>query len=360
MNAAKGPWIHRFLISFFTVIFAILVFWVLGFLVEDIESIQGPRYPEIESRYVDKALVDRNTELRTDIEKIDRDIANKHEEMRVLSDSSRNLQHTINQLLELQKLATQKTIPLSKGEQANLSESLSHFLQNQKQYQTLNNALSLLTERKQYLVSEKETIKKQMEDQRRPAREKYNYLRESHNLRLAVYQLLILLPLLAVGVFMALKKRGSLYFPIYLGFGAATLVKVTLVIHRYFPSRYVKYILIGGMLIVVVKLLVHFIKSVSFPKTELLLKQYREGYERFFCPVCGFPIRRGPRKYLFWTRRSVGKTALPREITEDAPYTCPSCGTVLFEECSECHNIRHSLLPYCNNCNAEKEIFPEN
>ena len=38
----KGPWIHRFLIVFFTAVFAVLVYWALGFLVEDIRSIPGP------------------------------------------------------------------------------------------------------------------------------------------------------------------------------------------------------------------------------------------------------------------------------------------------------------------------------
>ncbi|KOR30586.1 hypothetical protein TI05_13710, partial [Achromatium sp. WMS3] len=43
----KGPWIHRFSINLFTIIFAILVFWTLGFFVEDIESIEGPDYATI-------------------------------------------------------------------------------------------------------------------------------------------------------------------------------------------------------------------------------------------------------------------------------------------------------------------------
>ena len=59
----KGPWIHRFSIRLFTVILAILVFWVLGFLVEDIESIDGPQYNEIEKKHVDSELVEKEKEL---------------------------------------------------------------------------------------------------------------------------------------------------------------------------------------------------------------------------------------------------------------------------------------------------------
>ncbi len=60
MSAAqkpKGPWIHRFSIRLFTVILAILTYWVLSFIVEDIESIDGPNYSEIEKAHVDQTLV---------------------------------------------------------------------------------------------------------------------------------------------------------------------------------------------------------------------------------------------------------------------------------------------------------------
>jgi hypothetical protein len=33
---------------------------------------------------------------------------------------------------------------------------------------------------------------------------------------------------------------------------------------------------------------------------------------------------------------------------------CPMCATKLFEECPSCHAIRHSLLPACEKCGAEK------
>ncbi|MEI8376785.1 MAG: hypothetical protein WCJ35_28555 [Planctomycetota bacterium] len=41
-NASRGTWGTRQLIHLFTVVLGVLVFWLLGFLVEDIESIQGP------------------------------------------------------------------------------------------------------------------------------------------------------------------------------------------------------------------------------------------------------------------------------------------------------------------------------
>jgi hypothetical protein len=352
----KGPWIHRFSIRLFTIILAILVYWVLGFLVNDIASIKGPQYSEIEKKHVDQELISKQKELNTDITDIDRSITNKRDEMKIVSDSSRNLQKTIGQLIELQKLTIQKSAALPENEQETLSGSLSHFLESQKQYQTDNTELSLLADTRRKLESEKIAIDKQIEQQRIPARAEYQKLKDKHNMRLAFFQLLILVPLLAIGALLIVKKRNSIYFPLFLGYGAATLIKISIVIHKYFPSKYFKYVLIFACLIAVIKLLIYFIQVVAFPKTQWLTKQYREAYERFLCPICEYPIRTGPRKFLFWKRRTVNKIVLPKDIPQDEPYSCPACGTKLLEECPVCHKIRHSLLPYCQHCNAEKNI----
>lgn len=352
----KGPWIHRFSIRLFTVILAILVFWVLGFLVEDIESIHGPKYEDIEKKHVDQDLLARQKELISAISEMDRNIKDKRDEMKIVSDSSQNLQKTISQLIELQKLTLQKSISLPEAEQANLSNSLTHFLESQKQYQSHNAELAQLSDQKRNLETEKVAAEKQIEQQRKPAREEFDKLRDKHNMRLAFLQLLILIPLLAVGAFFVIKKSSSIYFPLFLGYGAAVLLKISLVIHEYFPSRYFKYVLILGLLVAVVKLLIYFIRVVAFPKAQWLTKQYREAYERFLCPICEYPIRTGPRKFLFWTRRTVNKIVLPRESSGDEKYACPACGTVLYEECPACHGVRHALLSYCQHCNAEKEI----
>jgi len=354
---SKGTWIHRFSIRLFTLVLAVLVFWVLGFLVEDIRAIRGPDYTIIEKKYLDKELVAKRVALEKQIADITRQIENQTEKQRVVGDSSRNLQQTINQLLELQKIRMQKNISESGSEQTNFTSSLNLFLDNQKKYQELSQAISDMLERKQELVREKELVEQEIEKQHQPARDEFNRLSNKHRLKLAYIQLAILLPFLIVAGTIIIKKRSSIYFPLFLAFGAATLIKVTLVVHEYFPRRYFKYILIGGLLIVVARLLIYFIRTIAFPKMQWLLKQYREAYEHFLCPVCEYPIRIGPRRFLSWTRRTVNKMVVPTDQGEqEEKYTCPSCGSVLFEECSSCHKIRHVMLPYCLHCGAEKEI----
>lgn len=312
MKRSRGPWFHRFMIHFFTLVFGLLVFWVLGFLVEDIESIRGPQYPEVETQHVDGELVERSTALTAEILELERSILNRRDEMRIVSDSSQNLQNTINQLIELQQLSVERAVSLSESEQANLSESLAQFLETQRRYQALNRELARLTDEKQSLEAEKADVDKHIEQQRAPAREEFVTLRERHGLRLAGYQLLFLLPLLAAGAFLVVKKRGSAYFPLFLGFGTATLVKAAFVIHKYFPARYVKYVLVGGLLLAVAGLLVHFIRMVAFPGTDMLARRYREGYERFFCPVCGFPHTAGPQEIPFLDEAHCRKDGSPR------------------------------------------------
>ena len=356
-SKSKGPWAHRFFVRFLTVAMAILVYWLLGFFVEDIRSIQGPDYQTIEPKYIDTNLTEKSASLEKQIADLTRQIETQTHKQQVLGDSSANLQQTINQLLELQKLGIQKNVSFSDTQQADFTNSLNLFLENQKTYQDLNQAISDLTDQKQQLAQVKKQTDDEIEKQRVPARDEYNSLTRKHNIRVASMQLAILLPILLIAAGLIIRKRTSIYFPLSLAFGAATLLKVTLVIHEYFPSKYFKYILILALLLVVIRLLVHFIKAIAFPKVQWLLQQYREAYEGFLCPVCEYPIRIGPLRFLFRTRGTVNRTVLSGDRAEqEEPYTCPSCGRSLFEECPSCHKIRHALLPHCMHCGAEKVI----
>lgn len=353
-NHTQGTWIHRLAIRLFTIIFALLVYWLLDFLVEDVESLEGPNYEDIEARHVDQNLLQQLEQRRDASVEIDLAIERKREEMRLLDDGSRNLQNTINQLIELQRLAIQKSIDLPNDEQSTLSTTLTHFLEGQRQYQRYNNELAKLAEQKRQLELEKTNLEEQVEQQRAPAQAEFSTLNEQHAMHLAYLQLLVLLPLLVIAALLIMRGRSSIYLPIFLGYSAATLLKILLLIHHYFPFRYVKYLLIFGMILVVSKLLVYFIRMVAFPKAEWLMRQYREAYESFLCPMCEYPIRTGPRQYLFWTRHTVNKVVLPKESPEAKPYTCPVCGTALFAICDDCHGIRHALLPHCQHCGAKR------
>lgn len=353
----KGPWINRFLTRLLTLILAILIFWLLGFLLQDIRSIKGPDRQAYELEHIDQQLLAQIRHLKSRISETERKLSETQNEQRIVGDRSRNLQLTINQLLELQKLSIEKDRALTESDQTNLDRSMQHFMESQKAYQTLNTRMAELNADKLRLEEEKRSADYQMATQRDPVDEAFRKLVDKHKMKLAMLQLAILIPLLALASFLVLRKRSHIYFPLFIAFGLATLIKVALVIHEYFPTRLFKYVLITVLLLVVGRLLVHFIRIVAFPKAPWLIKQYRDAYERFFCPVCEYPIRTGPRVHLFWTRKSV-KKMLPQlgAPSPEETYTCPSCGTSLFGACSACGKVRHTLLPNCRHCGEETAV----
>jgi predicted RNA-binding Zn-ribbon protein involved in translation (DUF1610 family) len=260
----------------------------------------------------------------------------------------------MNQLLGLQKQNIEKHIAPSLAEQNALAQSESRFLSNQARYQELNEEIAKRTEERLGLESEKRGIDSQLATQKAKAAKKFEVLDRRHHLVVATFQLVFLIPILLIAAYLLLRWRATIYAPLIYALGLATLTKVVLVIHEHFPTRYFKYILLLAALALVLRVLIYLIRSSARLKEAELLKQYREAYERFLCPLCEYPIRRGPMKYAFWNRRSVRKLAPIASIpTADEPYVCPSCGSRLFEVCGRCKAIRHSLLPFCTQCGQE-------
>jgi hypothetical protein len=352
-----GTWSSRCLIWFFTVLLTALFYWLLNFIIADIGSIPGPDIQAIETRYVDQTTIANWNKLQDDLEKTKRQIAEEKSRQTTLRDSTDNSQKTMNQLLEFQKLnLTQGTAP-NDQERAAIVESEQLFLDNQREYQRLNQKVAQLEEEVRQRELEKETIQATLAEQRRPADAEYRRLWEKHNLLVAMWKLSVLLPLLLLAFLLYIKFRTGPYWALIYSFGIAVVIKVALVMHEYFPARYFKYIMIGTLLLVTLRILIYLLSSVAHPKKTWLLKQYREAYESFLCPICEHPIRRGPLKYMSWTKRSLRRIPIQSGAeTPDESYTCPACTTQLYVPCAKCGAIRHALLPACTKCGAEIAI----
>jgi hypothetical protein len=347
---------HRFLVHLFTVVLTVLIYWLLGFIVDDIGTAPGPDYAKVEERLLDPTLVKRSRDLQEKSADVNRQIRDQRARQSILAESTASSQKTMNQLLEIQKLALQKDVTPSPDELKSLESSKELFLENQQQYQLLNERIAGLNNQSQDLEEEGRVVEQQLNELRKPVRAEFEKEGRAHDLKMAILKLAALAPLMIAAAWLFLTKRGGLYSPLIYAFGIALLVKVAEVMHQYFPSPYFKYILILACLAAVVRILVYLLKMIAFPKKDWLLKQYREAYEAFFCPICNYPIRRGPLKFMFWSRRSIRKMAIPpvSQNGADEPYTCPMCATKLFEESPSCHAVRHSLLPACEKCGAEK------
>lgn len=351
----KGPWLSRLAINVLTVAVGILLYWLLGFVVDDINSVRGPVFEEVERRHLDAKLVESDKALTRQITETKRLVEKQNNKQGLLSQSSQGLQKTMSQLLDLQRISLEKDLALSADQSKAFNDSLEVFLSNQQKFQQINEDVATLVEKQQDLEDEQAMVRHSLEEQRKPAREEWDALSTKHRRSLATYKLLVLVPLFIAGIWLLLRLRGHIYFALVLAFAGATSMKMLVVMHEHFPQRWFKYILIFISLIGAARLLIYFIRSIVAPKKDKLLRHYRDAYERFLCPVCEFPIRRGPMKYLYWNRRTLKKLRLPAssgdESTDEA-YTCPSCSTDLFSECPSCHAKRPSLLPFCDRCGA--------
>jgi predicted RNA-binding Zn-ribbon protein involved in translation (DUF1610 family)/heme/copper-type cytochrome/quinol oxidase subunit 4 len=354
----KGTWTHRLLILIFSVALTILFYWLISFVMKDIGSIQGVTLNEVRQRVKDPNLLASLNDVNEKINQ-NRQLAQAQKQRQsLLKERVSSTQQTIDQLLEIQRLSLEKGITMPEIQQREFSTNLVMFLENQKRIQVINEDIADLEEKHRALLVEQKGIQKPLDRQDQTAVQQYNAERHKHNLKMAGIKLLVLVPLLGIALYFFLKKRSSIYAPLIYAGGAALIWKVGMVLHEHFPSRYFKYILIVVVIIVVLQILVHLLRMVANPKQELLLAQYREAYEKFLCPVCRYPIRRGPLKYLFWNSRTIKKLQLPpgADLEKETPYTCPACSTQLYEKCASCEEVRHTLLPTCEKCAAVKEI----
>jgi hypothetical protein len=353
----KGTWSNRLLIWIFAILLTALFYWLLNFIIADIGSIPGPNFSEVENKYVDQATIANWNKVQDDLADAIRQIAEEKARQTTLRDSTDNSQKTMNQLLEFQKLNLNQGTTPNEQERAAIVESEQLFLANQREYQRLNEKVAQLEENVRQLESQRESIQASLADERRPAETEFSRLLEKHNLLIAMWKLAVLLPLLLIAFLLYVRFRTGPYWALIYAFGIAVTIKVALVMHEYFPARYFKYIMIGTLLLVTLRILVYLLSSVAHPKKAWLLKQYREAYEAFLCPICDHPIRRGPLKYMSWTKRSLRRITISSGIeTPDEPYTCPACTTQLYVSCSKCGAIRHALLPACTKCGDEIPI----
>ncbi|MFO0924568.1 MAG: hypothetical protein U0905_19025 [Pirellulales bacterium] len=360
MNSEKNPkgtWGMRSLVIFFSVILGALIYWLLGFILSDLDTIPGPDLSQFEERTIQSADRDTLQEYDTQIATLQRQISQEQAKQRTLRDSTTSSQMTMNQLVELQKFNLQKGATPSEEERNALADSEKLFLTNQREYQRLNEQIFELEEQVRGFQQKRLDLDAKIAKLKAPAFEEYQKEWERHRLRIAMSKLAILIPLLLLGMWLYFRYRTGTYWSVVYAYGIALLVKIGFVMHEYFPARYFKYILIATMLAITLRVLMYILSAIAHPKRDTLLKQYREAYESFFCPICSHPIRRGPLKFMAWTRSSLRRMQpIPGAADQDEPYTCPACSTSLYAPCPKCNAIRHTLLPACTHCGDVRDI----
>lgn len=352
----RGTWWQRFLIWTFSAVLSLLVFWLLGFILQDIGRLPGPNWNDLETQRLDPELRKTSERLAGELATVKREIENQERRQQLLRDSTASSQKTLSQLLELQRMSLEQKATLPDDQQQALSESQRLFLDNQKKDHELNESLAALHERQSNLTNEQRLHNEKLEKALYPVHTEFEQLQRSHRLRVAAIKIGVLTPLLLLGGWLFARFRGDAFAPMAYAFGLAVLLKAFFVMHEYFPAEVFRYILILSALAVIGWLLTKLLLHVARPSHTARLKQYREAYETFLCPVCQYPIRRGPLRFMSWTHRSLRRASKPLPGASDEPYTCPSCATALFEKCPTCGSTRHSLLPACEHCGTAKDV----
>lgn len=353
----KGPKGHRIFITLLNILLAVLVYWLLGFMIDDISEQRGPDFADIEKSYLDQKLVNKKTDLITQSDKLSKQIETQREQLAIIQTSITSYRDTMNQLLDLQKVSVQKGMPFSSESQINLRSVTQRYLAYQQQFQDLNQSIAKHNLEEQQLQSQLNDVEASLSKQSKRSYTAYDALMLKHNLYMAGLQLLVLLPLLILTVYCYRKYRASIYKRMLLAINIAVIIKIILVMHEHFPSRFFKYIFIIALIYLTVRVLVSMLRMAVAPKLNWLMKQYREAYQKQQCPMCQYPIQPGVLKFF----PSQNNLKNPIEMSMDylehtEAYTCPSCGERLFEKCTSCNHTRHSLLTYCDTCGDEKSI----
>ncbi len=353
---AKGSWGLRFFIVLLGIVLGILFYSILTFVETDIGTLKRPEWDLIRREFVSQETDDQREQLQSEVLGLKRKIDALKEQQRILSDSTGGLQKTLNQLLSIQKQMIEKGQELPPESVRTLRESQAAFLENQKQDQHYTQEISALIQQRQQKEQVLSTVLDTIRTEEEAAREEEKQRWETFRLKVAALKLAFLVPVFLAVSFFFMKYRSSAWWPLVWAGFAAAFIKIALVAHEYFPTRFFKYIAILVLLAIVLRILVVLIRMILSPKPDLLIRQYEEHYDKYRCPICGKPIRIGPLRYLGGlSKKQAPAAGLAADNEIRQPYTCPSCGTGLYDSCGHCGQIRHTLLPYCEHCGAGAE-----
>jgi len=351
----KGTRVQRFFVIFLGLLLGVLLFRLLGFLTNDIGSLRGPEFFKVQAKYVAPELAQKQKLLQESLDGVRQNARNRQKQQDILKEGVKNLQDTINQLLSIQKQNIERGRDLSTEQQQIFAESQALFLENQKQYQALNKEVAELTEQQHQLEKELTSVSKTIDGQRASARQEYDGLISRHRFKVAALKLAIMIPIFLVSAWFFIKKRSGTCWPIVYAAFIAAFVRISLVVHEYFPKKYFKYIALLVIIGIVLRLLVYLLKRIVSPREDLIVKQYQEAYDKGTCPICNKPIRIGPLRYAVGGKRAgLVLAGQGIDLAKQEIYICPSCGAQLYEKCDKCGDIRHSLLPFCEHCGNEK------
>lgn len=348
----KGSKKHASMVMLLTMIFATLVYWLLGFLVDDIGARPGSSFQEIERKYQDDSLLRQRNNITNQQTRLKIQMNALQKQLVFLQTSIKSYRDTMNQLLDFQKANASK----SNETLSSLNQVTKNYLEYQQKVQTLNQSIANNNLKDQMLESSLRQISDKLAKQSEQANKVYLELEEKHHLILAALQLLLLIPLLLIAAYFFMRYKQTIYKPLFIALNTALVFKIAQVMHEQFPSRYFKYIFLLVLIALTLRALIAMLRMASSPKPDWLYKQYQESYPKMQCPECQYPIQPGILQFIIQQPYKKEYMCASTEYLQKIDtYSCPSCGERLFEPCAVCSHTTPSLLNYCSHCGVEKK-----
>ena len=183
------------------------------------------------------------------------------------------------------------------------------------------------------------------------AREVLTKAERAQELRVFLYRLMLTLPLLAIALWLFVKKRGSSYWPFVWGFILFAVFGFFVELVPYLPSYggYVRYtvgivltFLIGRQAIVALnRYLEDQKKAEALPdarrRQDLAYDVALARLSKGVCPGCERVV----------------------DLKNEGVDFCPHCGIGLFDRCGKCTKRKSSFSPFCHACGTPSDAKGE-
>lgn len=199
-----------------------------------------------------------------------------------------------------------------------------------------------------------------LEKQRELAQGKFNKEQRVYELKVFLYRLLFVGPILALGIFFFIKYRRNKYWPLYFGFTLFSLYAFFFGLVPYLPS-YGGYVRSTVGILMSVGLGYYAIKRIRTymeekrqelkTSTEVRANRIQQdtaekALDNHFCPSCGkdFILK----KWEF----AVADGNDPLKAIGVTKF-CRHCGLELFKNCTSCGTRNFAHLPYCASCGTK-------
>jgi len=206
---------------------------------------------------------------------------------------------------------------------------------------------------------QKNAVEQLIDKEKNEAETKYDNAIKSYELKVFLFRLLIVAPILALGIFFFVKYRRHKFWPLYFGFTLFAFYAFFFGLVPYLPSyggyiRYTVGIIVSiGLGYYAIKTIRKFIEvrqaelkvSTDERSKKVQTEVAEKALENHYCPSCGkdFILKK-------WEFPVKGIEGEVKTVVTDF---CRHCGLELYSNCKKCANKNFSHLPYCSCCGTK-------